>query len=152
LGKPGPQGGYRFRGQRRDLVFAAFAVAGDVCSGAEMDIAAGEAGEFGGAQPGLDGEQNPGVVAAAGAGGAVRGGEQRLGLGIGEERDDRLVSPFGRDSQDPVDISGVLGVAQCAKANREWIAASRALRVRTLLPRSCSSDRGTRRSLVRSGR
>ena len=105
-------------GQRRDPVLAALAVAGDVGAGAEVDVAAGQGGELGGPQPGLDREQDPGVVAAAGAGGPVRGGEQGLGLRTGEERDDRLVGPLGRDRQDPGDVGGVLGVAQRREAEQ----------------------------------
>ena len=40
-----------------------------------------EPGEFGDPQPGVDGELEQGVVAAAEPGGAVRGGDQRFGLG-----------------------------------------------------------------------
>jgi hypothetical protein len=43
-------------------------MAGDVGAVAEMGVAAGQAGELGGAQPGLDREQDPGVVAPSGAG------------------------------------------------------------------------------------
>ena len=48
--------------------FRPFAVASDVGTVAEVDVVAGQAGELGGPQPGLDGEQDPGVVAASGAG------------------------------------------------------------------------------------
>jgi Glycosyltransferase family 20 len=65
LGEPGPQRGDCARGERGDAVLAAFAVAGDIRACAEMDIAAGQAGELGGPQPGLDRQQDPGVVAAA---------------------------------------------------------------------------------------
>ena len=40
-------------------------------AGAEVDVAAGQAGQLGDAQPGLDGEQQQRVVAAAGPGAAV---------------------------------------------------------------------------------
>ncbi len=118
FGEPGPQGGDRARAQRRDPVFAAFAVAGDVGAAAEVDIPAGQGGELGGPQPGLDREQHPGVVTAAGPGCPVWGGKQGLGLGGGKERDDRLVSPLGRDRQDTFDVSGVLGVAQGGEAEQ----------------------------------
>jgi len=49
FGEPCLQGGDRFRGQRCDPVFAVFAVAGDICSGAEVNIGAGQSGELGGA-------------------------------------------------------------------------------------------------------
>jgi hypothetical protein len=53
-----------------------------------------------------------GVVAPPGAGGAVRGGEQRVCLGLGEVGDQGLVCAFGGDGQDAGDEGGVLGVAQ----------------------------------------
>ena len=113
-----PAGRDRAGGQRRDPVFAAFAVAGDVGTGAEVDIAAGQGGQLGGPQPGLDGEQDPGVVAAPGAGGPVGGGEQGFSFGAGEEGDDRLVAAFGRDRQHPGDVGGVLGMAQRREAEQ----------------------------------
>ena len=42
--------------------------------------AQGQAGQLGDPQPGLDGEQEQGVVAPPGPGGAVGGGEQRVDL------------------------------------------------------------------------
>ena len=71
-----------------------------------------EADQLGGAQSGLGGEQEEGVVAAAGPGAAVGGGEQRVELGFGEERDQRAVEALGRDRQDALDRGGVLGVPQ----------------------------------------
>src|SRR6266567_9180788 len=73
FGEPGAQGGGGAGGQRGDPVFSALAVAGDVGAGTEVDVAAGQGSEFGGPQPGLDGEGDPGVVAPPGAGGPVRG-------------------------------------------------------------------------------
>jgi hypothetical protein len=71
FGKPGSQGDDGGGGQGRDPVLAALAVAGDVGADDEMDVAAGQGDELGGPQPGLGREQDPGVVAAAGAGGPV---------------------------------------------------------------------------------
>jgi hypothetical protein len=62
------KGGDSARAKRRDPVFAAFAVAGDVGAAAEMDIPAGQGGELGGPQPGLNREKDPGMVTAAGPG------------------------------------------------------------------------------------
>jgi hypothetical protein len=77
-----------------------------------VEIADGEAGELGDAQPGLGGEQDQRVVAASGPGGPVRGGEQRREFGLGEPGDQCLVVALGRDGQHPGDHLGVLGVAQ----------------------------------------
>ena len=82
------------------------------------DVAAVQAGQLGGAQPGLGGEQQQRVVATPGPGAAVGGGEQRVDLGFGEERDQRAVAAFGRDRQDALDRVGVLGVAQRAVAKQ----------------------------------
>ena len=87
-------------------------MAADVRAGAEAHVAAGQADQLGGAQPGLDGEQDQRVVAAADPGRLVGGGEQRVDLGFGEERDERLVEALGRDRQDALDRGGVLGVPQ----------------------------------------
>ena len=48
---------------------------------------AAQACEFGDAQPGLDCEQEERAVSASGPGGAVRGGEQRVDLWLGEIAD-----------------------------------------------------------------
>ena len=48
----------------------------------------GESGQFGDPQPGLGGEDEQGVVAAAVPGGAVGGGEQRVELAGGQVADD----------------------------------------------------------------
>ena len=58
------------------------------------------------------------MVAAAGAGGPVGGGEQRAGLVVGEEGDDGLVAALGRNGQDPGDVGGVLGVTQGGEAEQ----------------------------------
>ena len=65
--------------------FAALAVAADVGAGAEVDVVAGQRGQFGDAQPGLDGQREQGVVASAGPGVAVGRGQQRVDLRRGEE-------------------------------------------------------------------
>ena len=52
------------------------------------------------------------MVAAPDPGGGVGRGQQRLDLGVGEERDDRFVVAFLWDRGDASDQLGVLGVAQ----------------------------------------
>ena len=79
---------------------------------AQVDVADREAGELGGAQPGLAGQHQQGLVAAAGPGGQVGGGQQGRDLVFGEVGDQGLVVALGRDRQDPLDVGGVLGVAQ----------------------------------------
>ena len=77
-----------------------------------MHVGAGERGELGDPQPGLDGHREQGVIAATGPAGAVRGGQQRLGLPGSQVGHDGLVEAGGRDGQDPLDQCRVLGVAQ----------------------------------------
>ena len=84
----------------------------DVRAGAETQVAAGQAEQFAGAEPGLGGEQDQGVVATADPRCLVGGGEQRLELRLGEEGDQRVVVAFGRDRQDALDAGGVLGVPE----------------------------------------
>ena len=84
------------------------------------------------------------VVAAAGAGGPVWGGEQGLGLGAGEERDDCLIGPLGQDGQYPGDVGGVLGVAQGCVGEQEGSRPAGSLQLRMVLPRLRSIGRGTR--------
>ena len=83
-------------------------------AGAEAQVAAGQADQLAGAQPGLGGEQDQRVVATADPGRLVGGVEQRLELGLGEERDERLVVALGRDREDALDRGGVLGVLSAA--------------------------------------
>ncbi len=56
-------------GQRRDPVFAPFAVASHVRAGARVHISAGESADFGDPKPGLNGDQQQRVAASAGPGG-----------------------------------------------------------------------------------
>ena len=83
FGEPDAQHGDGCGGQRRDPLLAAFAVAGDVRAGCEVHVGAVQAGELGGAQPGLDRGQQQRVVAPAGPGRAVGCGEQRVDLLLG---------------------------------------------------------------------
>ena len=99
-------------GEGHGSLFAAFAFAGDVGAGAEGDVAAVQADEFGDPQPGLDGQQHQGSVASAFPAGLVGRGDQRVDLGGGQERHDPLVEPFRRDRQDALDQQRMLGMAQ----------------------------------------
>ena len=112
FGEPGSQhrdGG----GQQRGAPFLApFADGVHVRAGAEDDVADGEGGQLGDPQPGLGGEHDHGVVAAAGPGGLVARRGQRIDLVAGEVGDQVALEPLGRDRQHPLDGGGVLGVAQ----------------------------------------
>jgi hypothetical protein len=88
LGEPGPQDLDGLGGERGGPVLAALAVAADVRPGAQVDVLAGQAGELRYPQPGLDVEQEQGVIAAAVPGLAAGGGDQRAGLLGGEVADD----------------------------------------------------------------
>ena len=64
FGEPGARARLGVGGERDGALLSALAVAADVRAGAERDVAAVEADQFGDAQPGLDGERQHGVVAA----------------------------------------------------------------------------------------
>ena len=98
----------------------------------------GEAGELGDPQPGLDVEGEHGVVTSARPCVSVTSGEEGVGLGVGEVGDEVAFGPLGRDGEHPLDGSGVFGVVQGEVGDNEWMAASRLLRVATLLFRSPS--------------
>jgi hypothetical protein len=87
-------------------------VAADVRPGPGLHVAAGQAGELAGPQPGLGGEGEEGVVAAAVPGPGVRGGEQGRGFVGGEIGDGTPAVLLRGDREDPGDRPGVLGVAE----------------------------------------
>ena len=129
-------------------------VAADVRAGAEVDVAAGQGRSA--RRPAARSGRRAGsdrVVAAAEPGAAVRGGEQRVDLGLGEVADERAVVALGRDRQHPLDRARVLGVAQRGVAV-EASGSRRAGRCGSaaLLPRSVRGGPGTRRSAARRGR
>ena len=76
-----------------------------------MNVAASQAGELGGAQSGLDGEEEQCVVASAGPGAAIGSFEQRVDLVFVEEGDDRAVGPLEWDREHAGDVLCVFGVA-----------------------------------------
>jgi hypothetical protein len=71
FGEPGGQDRRGGGGERGDPLLAAFAEAADVRPGSQVHIAHGQAGELGGAQPGLAGQHQQGVVASPGPGGGA---------------------------------------------------------------------------------
>ncbi len=75
LVEPGFQGGFGGGDQRCPAFLAAFADGVHVRASAQGDVAAGEAGEFGDPQPGLDGQGEHRVVASAGPGALIAGRE-----------------------------------------------------------------------------
>jgi len=138
FGHPGADDRGGCRGERGDALLTALAQAADVRSGVQADVCAGERGEFGGPQAGLDGEDQQGVITAPGPAGSVRGGEERGAFGLGEVGDEPAVKSLGRDRQDALDDGCVLWVLEGREAEECVYAARRALRVLTLLPRSVS--------------
>jgi hypothetical protein len=89
-------------------------------------------------QAGLEGENQHRAVAAAFP--ALLGWrvDERLGLMRAEEGHRALLVVFGGDRQDALDDGGVFGVTDGRVAEQRPMAVSRRLRVRALLPRSCS--------------
>jgi hypothetical protein len=96
-------------GERDGALLASFAVAADVRAGAECDVAAVEADEFGDSQAGLDGQEHEGSIPPSFPAGLLWCGQEGVDLCCGQERHDPLVEPFGWDGQDTLDAQGVLG-------------------------------------------
>ena len=109
LGEPGAQDRDGLGGQRRDALLATLAQAADVRSDAELNVAAGEAGELRCPQSGLGAEQQHRVIAAAGPSAAVRRGQERVELGFGQERDQRAFEALGWDRQDALIVAACSG-------------------------------------------
>jgi len=84
----------------------------DVGAAAELDVGEGERGEFAYAQTGLDGEYEQGVVAAAVPAGSVGRIQQGVDLVAGEVTDGPALVTLGRDGEHPLDLAGVVGMAQ----------------------------------------
>ena len=100
------------RDQRRSPRLASLADGVHVGAGPERDVLAVQGDQFGDPQAGLDREREHRVVAPAGPGGLVAGGEQRVDLGIGEVGQEVALGAFGWDREHPGDRVGVLGVMQ----------------------------------------
>lgn len=83
-----------------------------MCPGAEMDVVAAEADELRDPQPGLDREQEEGMVAPTRGARPVRGREEGVHLVRRQERDEAPLEPLRRDGQDTLDVRGVLGMAK----------------------------------------
>jgi hypothetical protein len=70
-----------------------------VGAGAERDVLAGERGQLGDPQPGLDCEREHRVVASASPGGLIAGLKQRVDLRLGEVGDEVARCSLVRDRQ-----------------------------------------------------
>ena len=70
---------------------------------AEADVIAGEAGEFGDTQAGLDREGEHHSIPPALPATRVGRCQQGVDLSLVQELDDPFVETFGRDRQDPLD-------------------------------------------------
>ena len=73
-------------------MFAAFAFRADIHAGAHSDIGAVQAREHGDPETRLDGEEHQGPVATALPSGLIRGRDDGVDLGRGQERHDALVA------------------------------------------------------------
>ena len=92
--------------------FAALAGAADVGAGAELDVAAGEPGELGEPQAGLDGEREQGAVAPSGPGpGSGAASKASASAAVRKETGARSKRLCGMASTRGMSC-GVLGVAQ----------------------------------------
>ena len=73
LAQPGAEHPDHLQGERGAAFLTALSQAPDVRAGAQVHVGAGERGELGDPQPGLDGHRQQGMVAAADPAGQVRG-------------------------------------------------------------------------------
>jgi hypothetical protein len=112
LFQPGGEHGLRRCGERDGAVLAAFALAADVCTGAEHDVGAGERDQLGDAQAGLEREHEHRPVTPAHPSRPVRRVEQRFRFPRGEEGDRPLLEAFGRDREHACDHGRVLGMTE----------------------------------------
>ena len=102
----------RVVGERDRALLSTLALAADVRAGAERDVAAVQADQLGDTQPGVDGECEHGVVAAAFPALSVGSLDERAGLVAGEVDDRAFLKALGRDREHARDDGGVLGVVQ----------------------------------------
>jgi hypothetical protein len=105
-------------------LFASLALAADGGAGAEGDVVAVQAGEFGDAKAGLDGQGQHGLVPSSFPAFRIRRGQECVDLRAGQERDGPLVEPLGRDVQDALDEQGVFGMLECCVGEQGPDAAS----------------------------
>ena len=108
VGEPGTQGRDGWAGQGCAALFAALAGALHMRGATEVNVCACQLRD---AQPGLHRKQQQRVVAPTDPTAGVRGGQQRIDLGVLEEGHHRLVAPFGWDGQHPGDRGRMLGVS-----------------------------------------
>lgn len=97
--------------QRGAAFFAAFAHAVNVRSDAEVDVGHGQSDQLADAEAGLDGQSEHGMVAAAGPGALVAGGQQGVGFMV-EEADQIALDPCSGDRQNALDDRSVFGMPQ----------------------------------------
>src|SRR5207244_13317566 len=74
-----------FLTQRRTALFTALALAANVGSGSQLDIASAEIDDLRHAKPGLQRQAKDAVVASAGPGVSIRSGQEGVHLGAIEE-------------------------------------------------------------------
>src|SRR5271167_2995053 len=109
---PGSQGPYGAGGQGCDAVLAALSSAVDVGPGFELDISAGQPGQLGSPEPGFDRHLQQRAVSSPGLGAQIRCGQDGFDLVVGEVGDDGVVTKFGGNGQDSLDVFGVFGMTQ----------------------------------------
>ena len=112
LGQPCFEHGPGGRDERCSSCLSSFAGGVDVGAGAERDVLAVERDQFGDPQSCLDREREHRVVASAGPGVLVAGGQERVDLAVGEVGQQVALGAFGWDREDASDRVGVFGVVQ----------------------------------------
>ena len=90
----------------RDSVLAALPATDDVSAGAQVQVLGPQTGQLGHAKAGSDRELDQCVVSPTGAGGLVRGRQQRGDLGWGQVGQVGAVMALGRDGHHLADRGG----------------------------------------------
>jgi hypothetical protein len=104
-----------------DPVLSSSAVAADVRAASQVNVADLGAGQFRDAKPGLPGQREQRVVAAAVPGGLVGRGQERVHFVAGEVAHDGAVGAFGGDRQDTLPWTEHIVLTEYSPANIDWL-------------------------------
>src|SRR5512134_1745422 len=113
LGKPDAQGGDCASGERRDPLLSPLSVATHMRAGAEMDIGAAKANQFGRPKTGLDSEAKQRRVTPPGPVRPIRSGEKRVDFRLRQEGHEPSFEALRRNGENALDDGGTLGVPKC---------------------------------------
>ena len=111
--KPGFQDRHRLFGQRGATLLSPLAVATDMRSTGEDDIASAKTNQLRKTEACLDRQQKQGPIPSSEPGGSIRSSQERLNLWRGQEIDQSAVKSFGRHGKDTLDQGRTAGLQEC---------------------------------------